>query len=247
MFWTFEALNLPNLSQICDILRSFGFEKAISEKFTFEIQFFGTNLHFDLLDHQVDILRVVLSHKCWMIHHITWGLIVILAKHFKILRKLSRSRHQGVPRGRGVGSYQFFWELWLNCPRYIYFDKTLVIRSISNQKKLKFTKIGPKSPKYPRRLFGGRPKKFQLINMNMDKSFALTSKIKNFKNYRILLALKFRNPHGRENQVGARFMGMGCNALSVRGVPDRRFKVRRRIGSLSDFFWSLHDRTGQTF
>ena len=44
----------------------FGLEMGISEKFTFKIQFFGINLHFDLLDHQVDILSNILRPKFFM-------------------------------------------------------------------------------------------------------------------------------------------------------------------------------------
>ena len=55
-------------------------------------------LPFDILNHQVDTLRAILSNNNHLrIHHITRNLIVIFAKkNFQILRKRSRLRPQGV-------------------------------------------------------------------------------------------------------------------------------------------------------
>ena len=44
----------------------FGLEKAIFEKNLRKIKFLSINLHFDLLDHEVDILSTFLSPKSRM-------------------------------------------------------------------------------------------------------------------------------------------------------------------------------------
>ena len=86
----------------------------------------------------------------------------------------------------------------------LFWDKTFVVRPTSDLKKLKFMKICQKLVENRQNtplgaFLGVRPKiffykLFQLINRNIfcDKSFALKSKIKKFKIFGMLLALKMR-------------------------------------------------------
>ena len=165
--------------------------------------------------------------------------MVILAKIVKILRKLSRLRPQGVSWGVRP---KFFLAIMIHLVEmYLFCDKTFVVRPTSDPKKLKFMKIPLKlvenRQNTPLGPFLGVPPKFffykmlHRINMNVfqDKSFALKSKIKNFKIFRMLMALKNRKsaksgtmdrmifgefaifhsqgPPGRENHGGTRSMG----------------------------------------
>ena len=69
----------------------------------------------------------------------------------------------------------------------LFWDKTFVVRPTSDLKKLKFMKMGQKSPKYPPgALFGGPTKKkfFQKVSTHKYKPFLgqkFCSKIKNYK------------------------------------------------------------------
>ena len=159
-------------------------------------------LQFDLLDHQEDTQGAVLSHNHCRINHITKSFMVILAKNVKIYRKLSLLW----PLGCLWGSEQnfFLWNMIQLIKMYLFCDKTFVVRPTSDPKKLKFMKICQKLVENRQNtplgaFLGVRPKiffykLFQLINRNIfcDKSFALKSKIKKFKIFGMLLALKMR-------------------------------------------------------
>ena len=160
-------------------------------------------------------------------------------KNVKILRKLSQLRPFWVAGGSHRKKIFFYYYLtgqyvsflWQNfcCKAYQWPKKALILENSS--------KIGRKSPKYPpRALFGGPTKIFFykmlhhiIMNVFYDKSFALKSKIKNFKIFRMLLALKIKKlaksgtmdrmilgefaifhsqgPPGQENHGGTRSMG----------------------------------------
>ena len=100
---------------------------------------------------------------------------------------------------------------------YIFCDKTFT--PTSNPKKAKLTKNCPKLVNNPQNtpFLEVDPKKsFFLQNVSIHqyeqrKKFCSKTKTKNFKIYRMLLALKMRNSPGRENQVGTKSMGFAMD------------------------------------
>ena len=143
---------------------------------------------------------VFLRHNNPYNNHITRCFIVILAK--KMSKFYANGGNYG-PRGCPFVRPMFLnnydltahhvYFLWQNfcCQIQQYPIKAWIdeIRS----------KMGRKSQKYPNQKSFFFYKMFQFINMSIDKSFAQISIIKNFKIYRVLLALKVRKSPGREN------------------------------------------------
>ena len=127
-------------------------------------------MSFDLLDHEQDTLRVILSYNYWRIHHIMRCLYVFLMKNSEKCQNFTQIKPiTAILSGRGVtpkkknffyyltGQYVSF--LWQNfcCKAYQWPIKALILENSS--------KIGRKSPKYPpRALFGGPTKIFFLQN-----------------------------------------------------------------------------------
>ena len=106
-------------------------------------------MFFDLLRHQVDTLRVILSHNFWGSKLITGSISVILAKNSKKTSKFHKNSRNYDPQEcqRGPMNF-FFWTIMLYLIRIqLICDKTSLFWSIFILLKPKMMKISRKSLK----------------------------------------------------------------------------------------------------
>ena len=147
---------------------------------------------FDILDHQVDTLRAILSNNNHLrMHHITRNLIVIIAKK---LPNFTEKEPITAPGGVFLSDRDFFENYEFTNQDVYFLSQNFFVRPTNHTK----IKLVNNPLNTPGRIFEGWTK---------------ISFFTKFFNSSMLLAHKMQKYPGRENQFGTKSMGTvwGCN------------------------------------